>query len=131
MNTSPAARSALAVAAFACAAMLPLAASAQAQPAPAPASAPAVATPAASVGQRQPAATDSQAQRQAVQPGNNAPVWREVKSGEANYTSIKGPETGVLIQPQAKFFGQGVTSTAGEAWRNYRNGPITFYGGWL
>ena len=126
MKTSPCARSALAVAAFAwCAAALPTAVSAQAQPAPATAAATAPA-PAA-----QPAATDSQARRQAVQPGNNAPVWREVKSGEANYTSIKGPETGVLIQPQAKFFGQKVTSTAGEAWRNYRNGPITFYGGWL
>jgi formate dehydrogenase subunit gamma len=74
---------------------------------------------------------DSQAQRQAVQPGNNAPVWREVKSGEPNYTGIKGPEAGVLIQPQARFLGQDVMSTAGEAWRNYRNGPVTFFGGWL
>ena len=79
----------------------------------------------------QPAPEDSQARRQVVQPGNNAPVWREVKSGEANYTSIKGPETGVLIQQQAKFFGQDSMSTAGEAWRKYRNGPITVYGGWL
>jgi formate dehydrogenase subunit gamma len=81
--------------------------------------------------QERPAAQDSQATRQVTQPGNNAPVWREVKSGEANYTSIKGPETGVLIQPQARFFGQEVMSTAGEAWRQYRNGPVTFYGGWL
>ena len=22
-------------------------------------------------------------------------------------------------------------STAGEAWRKYRNGPVTFYGGWF
>jgi len=86
--------------------------------------APAVATPA-------PSPDDTQATRQAVQPGNNAPVWREVRSGEANYTSIKGPETGILIQPQAKFFGQDTMSTAGEAWRKYRNGPITVYGGWL
>src|SRR5689334_16949761 len=50
----------------------------------------------------QPAPDDSQTRRQAVQPGNNAPVWREVKSGGENYTSIKGPETGVLIQQQAK-----------------------------
>jgi formate dehydrogenase subunit gamma len=100
-----------------CVAMLSATALAQA-PAPAPAPA-------------QPAADDTQAKRQVVQPGNNAPVWREVRSGEANYTSIKGPETGVLVQPQAKFFGQDTMSTAGEAWRKYRNGPITFYGGWL
>ena len=93
-------------------ASLPSAALAQAQPA-------------------QPAPDDTQAKRQAVQPGNNAPVWREVRSGESNYTSIKGPETGVLIQQQAKFFGQDTMSTAGEAWRKYRNGPVTFYGGLL
>jgi formate dehydrogenase subunit gamma len=98
-----------------CAAVLPAVAFAQA-----PAQPPA-----------QPAADDSQAKRQAVQPGNNAPVWREVHSGETNYTSIRGPETGVLIQPQAKFFGQDTMTTAGEAWRKYRNGPVTFYGGLL
>ncbi len=79
----------------------------------------------------QPSPDDTQAKRQAVQPGNNAPVWREVRSGEANYTSIKGPETGVLVQQQAKFFGQDGMTTAGEAWRKYRNGPVTFYGGLL
>ncbi len=105
-------------------AAVPPAVLAQAQPA-ATASQPAVQSAA------QPAPEDSQARRQVVQPGNNAPVWREVKSGEANYTSIKGPETGVLIQQQAKFFGQDSMSTAGEAWRKYRNGPITVYGGWL
>ena len=62
---------------------------------------------------------ESQAQRQQVQPGNNAPVWREVRSGKEEYTSIKGRETGVLIQ------------TEGETWRRLRNGPITLYGGWL
>lgn len=105
----------LGLAIWLCAAAVPVTAIAQAQPQP----------PA------QPAADDSQAKRQVVQPGNNAPVWREVRSGEANYTSIKGPETGVLIQPQAKFFGQDTMSTAGEAWRKYRNGPVTFYGGLL
>lgn len=101
--------------ALSCAVLVPAAALAQAQPVPA----------------AQPAAEDSQAKRQVEQPGNNAPVWREVRSGESNYTSIKGPETGVLIQPQAKFFGQDGMSTAGEAWRKYRNGPVTFYGGLL
>src|ERR1035441_7052156 len=60
---------------------------------------------------------ESQAQRQQVQPGNNAPVWREVRSGKEAYTSVKGRETGVLIQ------------TEGETWRKLRNGPITLYGG--
>ena len=62
---------------------------------------------------------ESQAQRQQVQPGNNAPVWREARSGKEEYTAVKGRETGVLIQ------------TEGETWRKLRNGPITLYGGWL
>jgi formate dehydrogenase subunit gamma len=62
---------------------------------------------------------DTQAQRQQVQPGNNAPAWREVRSGKEEYTSVKGRETGVLIQ------------TEGEAWRKLRNGPISVFGGWL
>ena len=86
--------------------------------------------PGAAIAQGQPGVQDSQAKRQVEQPGNNAPVWRDVRSGgDANYTSIKGPETGVLIQPQARFFGQDTMTTAGEAWRKYRNGPVTFYGG--
>lgn len=56
----------------------------------------------------------------ANQPGNNAPVWREVrKEGQEHYTSTKGREAGVLVQ------------SAGDTWRRIRNGPITFYGGWL
>jgi formate dehydrogenase subunit gamma len=72
-----------------------------------------------------------QQKRSVDQPGNNAPVWREVRSGQPNYTSIPGREVGVLVQPQAKFPGQDGMTTAGEAWRKFRNGPITFYGGWL
>lgn len=64
-------------------------------------------------------AQETQAQRQQVQPGNNAPVWREVRSGREGYTSVQGRETGVLIQ------------TEGQTWRELRNGPITRYGGWL
>jgi formate dehydrogenase subunit gamma len=61
-----------------------------------------------------------QQQRSVTQPGNNAPVWREVrKEGQEHYTSIKGRETGVLVQ------------SAGDTWRRIRNGPVTFYGGWL
>ena len=82
---------------------------------------------------QKPAASPEQAQQQSQQnqPGNNAPVWREIRSGQPNYTSIPGREVGVLVQPQAKFFGQDSMTTAGEAWRQFRNGPITFVGGWL
>jgi len=73
----------------------------------------------------------SQQQRQLSQPGNNADVWREVQRGDPNYTSIPGREMNVLIQPPARFLGQDVRVTAGEAWRQFRNGPMTFYGGWL
>jgi len=62
---------------------------------------------------------ESQAQRQQAQPGNNAPVWRDVRSGKEEYTSIKGRETGVLIQ------------TLGETWRELRNGWIVPIVGWL
>jgi formate dehydrogenase subunit gamma len=49
-----------------------------------------------------------QVERQQSQPLNNAPVWREVNSGKAHTTNIKGPEAGVLIQRE------------GEAWRQLR-----------
>ena len=62
---------------------------------------------------------ETQAQRQQVQPGNNAPVWRDVRSGKEGITTVQGRETGVLIQAE------------GETWRKLRNGPITLYGGWL
>jgi formate dehydrogenase subunit gamma len=61
----------------------------------------------------------AQRERQLTQPGNNAPVWRDVRSGEEHYTSLPGREMGVLVQ------------SAGETWRQIRNGPVTFYGGWL
>src|SRR5512135_2672284 len=66
-----------------------------------------------------PSQGDTQAQRQQVQPGNNAPVWREVRSGKAGITTVQGRETGVLVQSE------------GQTWRKLRNGPITLYGGWL
>jgi len=64
---------------------------------------------------------DTQAQRQGTQPGNNAPVWRDVRKGESPYqtTQVRGVETNILVQP------------AGETWRRIRNGPITLYGGIL
>ncbi len=62
-----------------------------------------------------------QAQRQNTQPGNNAPVWREVRKGENPYqtTQVRGVETNILMQ------------SAGETWRRLRNGPLTLYGGLL
>ena len=73
----------------------------------------------------------AQQERQVTQPGNNAPVWREVQSGQPGYSSTAGREMNVLIQPPARFLGQDVSVTAGEAWRDFRNGPVTFYGGAL
>jgi formate dehydrogenase subunit gamma len=61
----------------------------------------------------------AQQERRDTQPGNNAPVWREVRSGNEGYSSLPAREAGVLVQ------------SAGETWRQIRNGPVTFYGGWL
>jgi len=73
----------------------------------------------------------NQAERTRDQPGNLAPVYREVKQGQKNYSSLPAPEAGVLIQPKTQFPGQARATTAGQAWREYRNGPLTLYGGWL
>lgn len=73
----------------------------------------------------------NQAERTRVQPGNMAPVYRQIKEGTNNYSSLPALESGVLIQPHAQFPGQARATTAGEAWRLYRNGPLTLYGGWL
>jgi formate dehydrogenase subunit gamma len=73
----------------------------------------------------------NQAQRNAVQPGNLAPTYRIIKEGQENYSSLPAREAGVLIQPKAQFPGQARATTAGEAWRQYRNGPLTSIGGWL
>ena len=48
------------------------------------------------------------AQRNAVQPGNNAPMWRGVQQGREGYTSLpksEAPEAGILIQPQVQYPG--------------------------
>lgn len=73
----------------------------------------------------------NQAERTKVQPGNLAPVYRQIKEGGEHYSSLPALESGVLIQPKAQFPGQARATTAGEAWRQYRNGPLTTYGGWL
>lgn len=103
-----------------------------AQPAPPPASAPAATAPAAAPNVESiDILKQNQAERTRDQPGNNAPTWRIVKEGTNNYSSLPGAEMGVLIQPKAQFLGQDRAVTAGEAWRQYRNGPLTSFGGWL
>ena len=71
--------------------------------------------------------------RSKVQPGNNAPRWRQVNSGVAGYSSLpvtQAPEAGVLIQPFVQYPGSRVTN-AGEAWRQTRNNWLIPYGGAL
>ena len=82
------------------------AAGAYAQQTPTPAPTPENTSPAA------------EAQRQVAQPLNNAPVWREVRSHGPQTTTVRGPETNVLIQPQ------------GQTWRSLRNSDISVFGGW-
>lgn len=75
-------------------------------------------------------ATQTNAERAKVQPGNNAPMWRDVGRGVTGYTSLpasQAPEAGNLIQPFVKYPGSRVT-TAGEAWRQVRNHWIIPYG---
>ena len=78
-------------------------------------------------------ADQSNAERAKVQPGNNAPVWRDVGKGVAGYSSLPketAPEAGVLIQPFVQYPGSRLTN-AGEAWRQVRNQWIIPYGGAL
>ena len=68
-----------------------------------------------------------------VQPGNNAPMWRQVGAGVQGYSSLpqrESPEAGVLIQPFVQYPGSRVTN-AGEAWRQVRNQWLIPYGGSL
>jgi formate dehydrogenase subunit gamma len=58
-------------------------------------------------------------ERAQTPPHNNAPTWRDVRSGKEEYTSIKGRETGVLVQ------------TYGETWRQLKNGWVTPIVGWV
>lgn len=69
-----------------------------------------------------------QVKRQQVQPLNNAPVWRDVRSGDPGYTSVKGRETDVLIQPSGTLLPGQKSITAGENWRLARV-PLATVGG--
>jgi formate dehydrogenase subunit gamma len=78
-------------------------------------------------------AKQSNAERGKVQPGNNAPMWRQVGAGVEGYSSLPkstAPEAGILIQPFTQYPGSRLTN-AGEAWRQVRNGFIIPYGGAL
>jgi len=68
---------------------------------------------------QQQAGAREQVQQNAAQPYNNAPVWREVRSGEPGFTQVGGaPDQGVLIQSR------------GETWRQARV-PVSLIGGLL
>ncbi len=56
--------------------------------------------------------------REVLQPLNNAPVWKEIRSGEPQITTVTGRETNNLIQTQ------------GQTWRAARV-PLVFGGGML
>ena len=78
-------------------------------------------------------AAQTNAERAKVQPGNNAPMWRQVGSGVSGFTSLpksEAPEAGNLIQPFVKYPGVKLTN-AGEAWRQVRNNWLIPYGGAL
>lgn len=78
-------------------------------------------------------AEQSAAERAKVQPGNNAPMWRQVGAGATGYSSLpksQAPEAGNLIQPFVQYPGSRLTN-AGEAWRQVRNRWILPYGGAL
>jgi formate dehydrogenase subunit gamma len=59
-----------------------------------------------------------QQKQQVAQPLNNQPVWKEIRSGEPQVTTVRGREANVLIQPE------------GQTWRALRV-PIATAGGWL
>ena len=69
-------------------------------------------------------------ERQRVQPGNNAPMWRQVSGGVTGFSSLpfeQAPEAGNLIQRFVRYPGSHYTN-AGEAWRQTRNNLIIPYG---
>lgn len=78
-------------------------------------------------------AAQTNAERAKVQPGNNAPMWRQVGAGVTGTSSLpksEAPEAGNLIQPFVQYPGSRLTN-AGEAWRQVRNNWLIPYGGSL
>jgi formate dehydrogenase subunit gamma len=78
-------------------------------------------------------AQQTNGERARVQPGNNAPMWRQVGQGVTGYSSLpksQAPEAGNLIQPFVQYPGSRLTN-GGEAWRQVRNNWLIPYGGAL
>jgi formate dehydrogenase subunit gamma len=78
-------------------------------------------------------ASQANGERVKVQPGNNAPMWRQVGAGVTRISSLpksQAPEAGNLIQPFVQYPGSRLTN-AGEAWREVRNNWLIPYGGAL
>ena len=77
--------------------------------------------------------SQTNAERAKVQPGNNAPMWRQVVAGTTGLSSLplsQAPEAGNLIQSFVQYPGSRLTN-AGEAWRQVRNNWLIPYGGSL
>jgi formate dehydrogenase subunit gamma len=78
-------------------------------------------------------ASQTNGERAKVQPGNNAPMWRQVGAGVTGHSSLpksQAPEAGNLIQPFVQYPGSRLTN-AGDAWRQVRNNWLIPYGGAL
>jgi formate dehydrogenase subunit gamma len=63
-------------------------------------------------------AQTQEAASEAVRPLGQSDGWRQVRDGIQGYVSIPNKQAGVLIQ------------SGGESWRNFRNGPLSVWGGW-
>ncbi|MAF95765.1 MAG: formate dehydrogenase subunit gamma [Rhodospirillaceae bacterium] len=65
----------------------------------------------------------AKAQMQGFVPGgakDNAPLpWGPIRKGLEGKSNVKGPMANKLVQSQ------------GEEWRNFKNGPLSQFGGWL
>ena len=112
------------------AALLGLAGAVAAQSAPSPAAEGGQTRPLLDAAAQPGYATQSNAERARVQPGNNAPMWRQVGQGVEGTVNFPYAEYGVLIQPTVQYPGVSPTN-AGEAWRQVRNRWILPYGGAL
>jgi formate dehydrogenase subunit gamma len=55
-------------------------------------------------------AKQTNGERDKVQPGNNAPMWRQVGAGATGYSSLPTPEAGNLIQPFVQYPGSRLTN---------------------
>ncbi len=60
-----------------------------------------------------------EARDEKAQPLNNAPTWRDVRSGETFVTQVKGIDTGILVQ------------SGGETWKTIQTRFLIPYGGLL